>query len=145
MNSTPSGHTPPTNVDGMSSERHLVDYLRVLYKRRWVAIPVFVIVFTTAAINSLRATPVYDATARILIENDSPAVSGLDELFRASDSWYQGEFYETQYRILQSRSLARRTIQDLGLLGHPQFVDVDAHTADVPGTLWSTLTARVRG
>ncbi len=26
-------------------EKHLLDYVRVLYKRRWIAMPVFLIVF----------------------------------------------------------------------------------------------------
>ena len=31
-----------------------MDYVRVVYKRRWVAIPAFLVVFTVGAINSYR-------------------------------------------------------------------------------------------
>ena len=45
-------------------ERHLMDYVRVVYKRRWVAIPVLLAVFTVGAINSYRTTPLYRASTQ---------------------------------------------------------------------------------
>jgi succinoglycan biosynthesis transport protein ExoP len=98
-------------------ERHLLDYVRVLYKRRFVIIPIFLIVFTATSVNSLRQTPVYEARAQLLIEQEVPNVRKLDQMFQATDSYYNDEFYQTQYRILQSRSLAKATIGSLNLWG----------------------------
>ena len=86
-------------------ERHLMDYVRVVYKRRWVAIPVFLAVFAIGAINSYRTTPLYRASTQILIEKDTPKVGDLSTIFQQNDGWYNDDFYQTQYRILQSRSL----------------------------------------
>ena len=92
-------------------ERHLMDYVRVLYKRRWVAIPAFLIVFAVGGINSYRKVTIYEARTQILIEKDTPKVGTLETMFQQQDGWYNDDFYRTQYRILQSRSLARRTAE----------------------------------
>ena len=100
-------------------ERHLMDYVRVVYKRRWVALPVFLAVFTVGAINSYRTTPMYRASTQILIEKDAPKVGDLSTIFQSTDGWYNDDFYQTQYRILQSRSLARKTAEAMKLDQHP--------------------------
>ena len=109
----------PYKVHHVEDERHISDYLRVIYKRRWVAIPAFVIVFVIGAINSFRQTPIYEARAQILIEKDTPKVGNLNTMFQETDGWYNDDFYQTQYRILQSRSLARRTVELANLPSHP--------------------------
>ena len=142
MNRTqPETHT--SAGDDTTGERHLLDYVRVVYKRRWIAIPVFLIVFVSAAINTLRTVPVYDATARTIIEQDAPAVAGLEELFRTREGWVQDEFFQTQYRMLQSRRLARRTIRLLGLESDPRFSAQAQETSSSTETLWTRATSRV--
>jgi succinoglycan biosynthesis transport protein ExoP len=101
-------------------ERHLLDYVRVVYKRRWVALPVFLGVLAIGAINSYRTTPLYRATTQILIEKDAPKVGDLSTIFQQQDGWNNDEFYQTQYRILQSRSLARKTAEAMKLDAHPK-------------------------
>jgi capsular exopolysaccharide synthesis family protein len=102
-----------------TEERHLLDYVRVIYKRRWVAIPVFLLIVIIGSLNAARQTPIYRARTQLMIEKDSPSVATLDQMFQAQDGWYNDEFYQTQYRILQSRSLAKRTIDALGLWNAP--------------------------
>src|SRR5687768_14380135 len=109
----------PYRLHHVEDERHLSDYLRVIYKRRWVAIPAFVIVFVIGAINSFRQTPIYEARTQILIEKDTPKVGNLNTMFQEHDGWYNDDFYQTQYRILQSRSLARKTVEVANLASHP--------------------------
>jgi capsular exopolysaccharide synthesis family protein len=105
------GHQP--------EERHLLDYVRVLYKRRWIAIPVFLLVFIVGAVNAVRQTPVYRARTQLMIQKDSPTVATLDQMFQTQDGWYNDEFYQTQYRMLQSRSLAKRTLDEMNLWNAP--------------------------
>jgi capsular exopolysaccharide synthesis family protein len=100
-------------------ERHLTDYLRIVYRRRWIALPVFLVVFVLGAINSFRTTPLYEARTQLLIEKDAPKIGTLSTMFQESDGWYNDDFYQTQYRILQSRSLARRAVDVIGLPRHP--------------------------
>jgi polysaccharide biosynthesis transport protein len=98
------------------SSRHLTDYLRVIYKRRWTAGLAFVAVFVTGAILTLKTTPVYEATAQLEIVAEGSGRSGsLTRLLEEPTAWYEDEFYRTQYRILESRALAWRAIASLGL------------------------------
>ena len=42
-------------------------------------------------------------------------------MFTQQDGWYNDEFYQTQYRILQSRSLARKAVKTMQLGAHPAY------------------------
>ncbi len=112
-------HNRPAPTPAVSrqkdEETHVLDYLRVLYKRRWIAIPVFLIVFVVGVLNALRQTPLYRSGAQVLIETDSPKVARLDQMFQSDTGYYDIDFYTTQYRILESRSLAKRTIDAMNL------------------------------
>ncbi len=109
--------TPAPAAYGQHSvdERHLLDYVRTVYKRRWLAIPVFLLVFLAGTLNAMRETPIYRARTQVLIERDTPNIATLDQMFQSTDGWFNDAFYQTQYRILQSRSLAKRAIDEMQL------------------------------
>jgi capsular exopolysaccharide synthesis family protein len=107
------------------SSWHPSDYLRVLYKRRWVAIPGFLLVFLSGAIGSIRTVPVYEARTQIMIEKDARRATSLNTVMEERESWYQDDFYPTQYRVLQSRTLAARTAAALET-ARPERVPADS-------------------
>ena len=136
----PAERTPGTvyEVDGL----HLVDYLRVVYRRRWLAGTVFLLVFLSAFIYAVTATPIYDATVRLQIEIESPNVTPFRDVV-PNARWGGGmrsEFYRTQYEILSSRSLARTTMDRLALWDHPEFAP-DGGTAFNP-VAWAIGSVR---
>jgi capsular exopolysaccharide synthesis family protein len=94
---------------------HVSDYLRVLYRRRWTVALAIVVVSVYGAFQTLRKTPIYEATTQIMIEGESRRSSSLSSVLDQQASWYDEDFYQTQYRILQSRALAWRAAQVLGL------------------------------
>lgn len=96
---------------------HPTEYLRVLYKRRWVALPAFLLVFLSGTLTSIRTVPVYEAQTQLLIERDSRRVTSISGALEDRSSYYDDDFYPTQYRILQSRTLALRTVQALEARG----------------------------
>jgi capsular exopolysaccharide synthesis family protein len=96
-----------------------MDYVRVLYKRRWIALPVFLIIFGVGVLNVLRQTPLYQGRTQLLIETDSPKVARLDQVFQNESTYYDLDFYTTQYRILESRSTAKRAIDAMKLWDAP--------------------------
>jgi capsular exopolysaccharide synthesis family protein len=98
-------YTEPNNEG-----HHLRDYLRVITRRKWVILVFFVSVVVIVAANTLMTEPQYKSTVTIKIDKESPLVvdfSGLQIEKLSSD------YYETQYKILKSRSLARRVISAL--------------------------------
>lgn len=103
----------------LTNEVHLLDYLYILHKRRLTAMSVFLLVTGSVAVYTLTATPVYSARTQILIENENPNVVKFEEVFEQNKT--TTDYYQTQYRILQSRALARRTLDVEKLWDHPLF------------------------
>jgi uncharacterized protein involved in exopolysaccharide biosynthesis len=108
----PHGPEPP-------AETHLWDYLHVLLRRRRVVVAVFLAIVSLATLHTLLTRPVYEATAEILIERTDPAVLNFQEVSQVDAA--RDDYYQTQYRLLQSRSLAERVIETLDLLGDPEY------------------------
>jgi capsular exopolysaccharide synthesis family protein len=121
MKTVKGARTPAIVAERPAVEHmHLTDYLRMLYKWRWIAVPVFLIVFVAGAVNTLRQTPIYEGHVQLLIAQDTPSIGKIDQMFQTGDSYYNDDFYQTQYRILQSRSLAKQTIEAMHLWNVPR-------------------------
>jgi capsular exopolysaccharide synthesis family protein len=96
---------------------HLTDYVKVLYKRRWVAMTSFALVVLAATVYSFTATPIYEAKTRLLIEAEEHNVVSFKQVLEEDQQ--KADYYQTQYNILQSRVLARKTIDTLKLWDSP--------------------------
>ena len=92
-------------------EVHLLDRLAVVFKHVRLIAAVFAIVVSLAMLESYSATPLYRSQARIVIQDErSTAIGTLNSNDPAY--WQDPEpYFNTQYRILQSRGLARRVIR----------------------------------
>ncbi len=95
------------------------DYLQVILKRKWSAITAFAIIVITVAIHSFTATPIYEAAARLVIEKENPNVVSIEEVMAVDSSGT--DYYQTQYRIIESRTVAREVIMRLHLNKSEEF------------------------
>ena len=77
------------------------------------------------AIRTFTATPIYEGRVQLLLDPANPNVMKFEEV-NQPDYYYQEYFYQTQYTILKSRGLARRTIDALKLWDSPEFGGGDA-------------------
>ena len=98
-------------------ETHLLDYVKVLYKRRWMAATAFLLVVLGVTVYTFTMTPIFEARTRLLIEAENPNVVSFKEVIDEDQT--KADYYQTQYNILQSRVLARKTIENLKLWDHP--------------------------
>ena len=89
---------------------YLGDSFKVLYRRRWTALTTFLIVLLSVCLYTFTATPIYEARVQILIEKESTNVVTFKEAYEQNQ--LTDDYYQTQYKILQSRAVARRTIED---------------------------------
>jgi polysaccharide biosynthesis transport protein len=64
-------------------------------------------------IATLKETPLYEAKALIEIEKENPNIVTAGDLFEIDS--VNSTFLETQYKVLETESLSRRVIRDLGL------------------------------
>ena len=113
---------PPPEVLDVSTEelRHLLDYWRIILKRRWVVLTCLLVVFSTVAIGTLKQKPIYQGKVLVEINPEQPNVLNFKEVLQVSTVDVDS-YRETQYKVLQSRTLADRVIQTLHLYRNPEF------------------------
>jgi len=99
---------------------HLLDYWQVLVKRRWIIYSALLLVTGLVTLGSFLVRPMYTATVQIQIEKYSPNVLPFQEVMTSYTDW-RDDFYETQSRLIQSRSVARAVVQKLNLTAAPHF------------------------
>ena len=92
---------------------HLRDYLRVIQRHRWTVITVFAIIVITVVIHAFTATPIYESTTRLIIDKENPNVVSIQEVMAIDASGT--DYYQTQYKIIESRTVAREVIRRLHL------------------------------
>jgi capsular exopolysaccharide synthesis family protein len=128
---TAGGPAPSTrrrDVSRARTEVHLLDYARVIVKRRHVALAAFLVVTLGAMVYAFTATPIYEGRVQLLIESDDPNVVDFKQVtgdkVNASTLSRQ-DYYQTQYRLLQSRSVAAKTIETLSLWNNEELNPVE--------------------
>ncbi|PWQ98722.1 GumC family protein [Leucothrix arctica] len=114
MSSELPQHVMPTPSEGdRDDEIDLKELFIVLRKRLWLIILVAFLVFAACFVFTLGIEPTYRASAKIQIESeDSGQVLSFDVALGESGN---DEFYQTQYELLKSYTLASKVIDDLGL------------------------------
>jgi len=85
------------------SDAHLMDYVRILHRRRWTAITAFLLVAIAVTVDTFTATPIFQAKVEILIEKENSNVVNFKEAYEQNQ--ITDDYYQTQYKILQSRGL----------------------------------------
>jgi polysaccharide biosynthesis transport protein len=110
----------PSEGAGEGSETRIDfrSYWRTI-RKRWPFVVLSVIVGTVIAfVFTYRQPKIYEATCQIIIEPMAPQIlPGAKDVVELGTGtfWANKEFYETQYRIIQSTSVAQRTAEKLGL------------------------------
>ena len=71
---------------------------------------------------TLLATPIYRARTMLQIERESVKVLNVEGVTDGETTGAAAnDFYQTQYQLLSSQSLAQRVVQDLALTNDPKF------------------------
>ena len=117
---------PPAQVSspqgfGAGAEPHLFDRLSVLYKYRWAAVLVFVLVVGWVMVDSYTRIPVFESTARVLIEDPNTDLATPSEISRNVTQTDPEIYLQTQLRIMRGRDLAQRTAAKLDMQRVPEF------------------------
>src|SRR2546428_7890801 len=97
--SLPRDQNEFATFDAAPDESAVMESVKVLYKRRFAAATVFLVVLISAVVYSFTATPVYEARTRLIIENDAPNVVAFKAVVEEGQA--TADYYQTQYGILQ--------------------------------------------
>ncbi|MGE5215452.1 MAG: GumC family protein [Chloroflexota bacterium] len=116
------------------------DYWQIARKHKWRIAACFVAAVAIATVSVLLATPLYTAMAKVVIERKGPQVVNVQQVLSESAESDEHNYYQSQYEMLKSRSLAAEVIRELGLEKNPVFA---RKGASIMGQLWSSLTSWV--
>jgi polysaccharide biosynthesis transport protein len=108
-------------ISAVEEEPSARDYWRAIVRRKRLILVLVVAALLGAGVLVCVIPPAYLAASTILIDHRAPKIDikpGAYETQELSDE-EADNYYGTQYKILQSRSLALRVIQDLGLQDSP--------------------------
>jgi len=124
----------PTFVEREGADVDLARYLRIALKHRWVILGAFLAALAIGLAATLLSTRIYTASATLQIDRQATQVFDNGSDVAPAESMIQGEeFFQTQYGLLRSRSLAERIVDSLGLASSDRFLQemgVDVSRAD---------------
>ena len=106
-----------------AGEFSLRSYWHTIHARRWTILAMAAMAVALAAVYNYVQVPTYQAKATIIIDREAPDISQLDEKYGQVPE--QPDYIETQYKVLRSRSLAKRAIAALGLQDRVEFQPED--------------------
>ena len=115
----PSGYPVPVVHESL-----LQDYLRVVFKRKWVILTSVFVVVSAVGLSTLRMKPVYTAVGSIAINKVDPMTFSLKDSAAAEIDYYDPADLDTEVRILKSDLLALQVIRQLSLDRPPETKNV---------------------
>ncbi|MBI3247460.1 MAG: polysaccharide biosynthesis tyrosine autokinase [Deltaproteobacteria bacterium] len=109
----PADGFPFPDAPGLEEEGafDLWEYWRRLKKHSRLIVACFLTALLLASLYLLTATPIYTATATVLIERKAPQALAINGTI-ADQQGPDDTYYRTQYEILKSRGLALQVIQE---------------------------------
>jgi capsular exopolysaccharide synthesis family protein len=130
-------------ASGETEEIDLRHYLNVLTKNYRFLLFVFSTVFVIGAYFTLTATPVYRASSILKIEPQNPSVTGVGEIFALGDLNGPYDYYQTQFKLLQSNTLAGKVITDLKLESNGIFRSAQITSANPMDRVGSWISGKL--
>lgn len=123
----------------------VLEYWHILMKRKWVVVTVTAVLLALAAVRSFTTTPLYRASASILIEEPGSGMMTLQDLLNSGSNYsgdWQGTYFKTQLKILQSRTLAERVAKRMNLASRSEFLSMAAPRRGLIDMLKSVFSLR---
>ncbi|WP_252259371.1 GumC family protein [Erythrobacter aurantius] len=105
---------PQLVTDTNTAEPILLRYWDIVFRRRWLVIAIVAAAVAAGIAVTLLQTPAFTAEARVEIRRSQDNVTDV-EAVTPSDADQDLEFYQTQYALLEARSLATRVVRRLNL------------------------------
>src|SRR5687768_16002626 len=109
----------------------LLRYLNILRRRMWLLIGAVVVAAVLGLILTLLMTPQYTAETTIEIKRESYQIVNVEGIEPDEGGRLDQEFYETQWGLLRSQSLAERVVTELRLQDSAEFFEMYGATSIV--------------
>lgn len=119
---TLSSSNRPQSILAQRDDDDEIDLLKLwntIWRRKWSIIALTLVVAMVTVLIVLSVTPIYRASATLLIDQKKANVISIDQVYGLDGSGT--EYLQTQFELLKSRSLAERVVNELQLTIHPEF------------------------
>jgi len=111
----PLGRVPDL-AEQEDADLDLRDLWRIIVRRRWVVVWVFLIVVIATAIATSQITPIYRSTASLQIDRQQTRIVKYEDVNPAAENQEYGfTFLNTYVEVARSRALAERVVTQLNL------------------------------
>ncbi|MEM9074677.1 MAG: polysaccharide biosynthesis tyrosine autokinase [Myxococcota bacterium] len=100
---------------------------------KWLIVGTTILVLAAVVVWTLRQAPIYEATCTIEYDPNParPLGNDIQDVADPGGSyWTSREFFETQNRVIASRSVAERVVRKLGLNDDPDFLRIPEQERD---------------
>ncbi|MEJ7137281.1 GumC family protein [Amphibiibacter pelophylacis] len=97
----------------------LLDLWKIVSRRKWAILALALTLAVVAGAITLAMTPLYRATASLLIESSTAKVLSVEEVYSGVSQ--SREYFQTQAEILKSRDVALRVVRQLKLYDNAEF------------------------
>ncbi|WOC24807.1 polysaccharide biosynthesis tyrosine autokinase [Pseudoalteromonas sp. N1230-9] len=117
-----------------NSNEELIDlgaYLNVIKQNKWKILGFAIVITLFTMMVTLTLVPKYVASATLLIESEQTKAVSFDEVYGLDST--KKEYYQTQFEVIKSDSIAREVITKLNLAEHPDFVNKPSFTDELKG------------
>jgi capsular exopolysaccharide synthesis family protein len=116
---------------------NLLDYWRVLVKRRWTIFTFTFVVMAITAIVTWKAAPTYRAMIKIQIDPEQSNLLPFKEAAEVGSTYAQSqEYLQTQFKVLESQTLVTRVIKALNMDKNAAFMEKVKPTAKSKTVQW---------
>lgn len=136
------------SVDQSWSDQHddqptvdIASLWRLALKYRFLIIGCFLGALVVGATITLLMTPIYTAQATLQIDREAARVVDAEDVTPSENMMQGEEFFQTQYGLLRSRSLAERVIESLGLASSNEALEAMGVEAPEAGGTAATQAA----
>ena len=110
-------------------------YVSIVRRHIWVVLTAFVIVATLGVLRASRAVPIYQASAKILVERQGPRITKFEDVVQPNVEWWGQEYYKTQEELAKSRAVMELAMEQPGI----REMFRDPKDSPVSRSLWSSI------
>ena len=107
--------------ESMSVRAQIVHYWHAAVRRRWLILAIILGCLLIGIVKTMLQPPVFSAASEIQISRAKKNVTNVPGADKDATDSYDSEFYETQYALLKTGSLAERVAKKLNLANSPDF------------------------
>ncbi|MGE3926712.1 MAG: GumC family protein [Lautropia sp.] len=100
----------------------LIAFWRIVARHRFLILAAVALATALGVLAALMMTPIYQASATLLIEATKTKVVSIEEVYPGLSS--DRDHVRTQTQFLRSREVGLRVIRDLDLTNHPRFREI---------------------